>query len=231
MKALILAAGRGTRMMPLTADTPKPLLPVRGKPLLGYILDSLPPEIDEVLMVVGYRKEAIEEYCARAHTDKRFTFIEQDGPAGTGAALMLCRPYLAEGERFLLSFADDIFDRDSLTRCLAHPLCILVAPVEDPRRYGVLDVRPDGTAAGIEEKPEHPKSNLVAPGIYVLDTRIFAYPPAQSVSGEYYLTTMLEDLMRDHPVYTEKAGTWLTFAYPEDLDKAAALIAAGKVSF
>mgnify|MGYP001588082154 CR=1 FL=1 len=220
MKAIILAAGEGKRMLPLTLEKPKPMLLVSGKPLLEYIFECLPDEIDEIILVVGYKGEMIENYFGSNFYGKKIKYIVQTGVTGTADALKLCRPFLSNGERFLLMYTDDIYDKESISRCLKHPLSLLITEVSDPRRYGVVELHPDGTVAAIEEKPEKPKTNLIAPGVYVLDTDIFNYEPVRSPNGEYYLTTMLGDFLRDRKVYAEKGGFWVTIAYPDDLKAA-----------
>ena len=225
MKALILAAGEGKRMMPLTKDMPKPILTVLGKPLLEHIFESLPDEIDTIILVVGYKREIIEQHFGDHFGDKKIIYVVQNGFSGTADALKLCRPLLKDGERFLLTYADDIYDKESITRCLEHPYSLIITEVSDPRRYGVVELRNDGTVLNIEEKPEHPKTNLVAPGVYVLDTKIFEYEPTQT-KGEYYLTTMLDQFLKDHTFFAEKASFWATIAYPEDLQKAEELFRA-----
>lgn len=219
MKVIILAAGEGRRMMPLTKDTPKPMLRVLGKPLLEYIFESLPDEIDTIILVVGYKRELIEGYFGGYFSNKKIVYVVQEGVSGTADALKLCRPLLGADERFLLMYADDLYNKESITRCLNHQFSILVAEIADPRRYGVVELRGNGTVSNIEEKPEHPKTHLIAPGVYVLDTKIFNYEPTE-VKGEYYLTTMLDQFLKDHPVFTEKTSFWATIAYPEDLVRA-----------
>ena len=216
MKAIIAAAGEGKRMLPLTIEKPKPMLEVLGKPLLAYILESMPDEIGEILLVVGYKREVIQNYFGEAYGGRKISYIVQQKKTGTADAVFLCRPYLAEGERFLLSWADDIYDKGSITRCLSHEYCFLVAEASDPRRYGVILVNRDGSIKDIEEKPEHPKSNLIAPGIYILDTDIFDYSPAV-IQGENHLTPMLSGFAQEHKVYTEKTDFWVTIGFPQDL--------------
>lgn len=218
MKAIILAAGEGKRMMPLTKELPKPMLRVLGKPLLEYIFESLPDEIDTAILVVGYKREIIEKYFSNYFFGKKIVYVVQEGVSGTADALKLCRPLLSHDERFLLMYADDLYNKESITRCLKHPCSLIVAEVADPRRYGVVELREDGTVFDIDEKPENPKTNLIAPGVYVLDTKIFDYEPIET-KGEYYLTTMLAKFLKDYPVFAEETSFWATIAYPEDLKK------------
>ncbi|MDP2665462.1 MAG: sugar phosphate nucleotidyltransferase [bacterium] len=223
MKAIILAAGEGNRMRPLTEHIPKPMLTVLGEPLLLYIFESLPDAVTEFIIVVGYKKEVIQDYFGAAYNGKNITYVVQEEKTGTADALKLCHPLLADGERFLLSYADDIYDKESITRCLDHQYSLLVAETDEPERYGVVTLNKDRSVLDIEEKPTHPKSNLIAPGIYVLDTNIFEHEPTV-VKGEYYFTTMLDQFIKEHKVFVEKADFWVTIGYPKDLAKAEHLL-------
>jgi UDP-N-acetylglucosamine diphosphorylase / glucose-1-phosphate thymidylyltransferase / UDP-N-acetylgalactosamine diphosphorylase / glucosamine-1-phosphate N-acetyltransferase / galactosamine-1-phosphate N-acetyltransferase len=220
MKALILAAGEGKRMLPLTKEVPKPMITILGKPLLQYILESLPDEVSSIFLVVGYKRQMIQDYFGDSWNGKSITYLIQNKSTGTADALALCRLHLSDNERFLLMYADDIYDKESIVHCLQHPLSLLVAEVEDPRRYGVIEIDKQGIVTDLVEKPEHPKSNLIAPGVYVLDTHIFDYKPTKSSNGEYYLTTMLSQMIKDHPVHSAEVNFWLSFAYPEDIKSA-----------
>ena len=206
-------------MRPLTENTPKPMLMVLGKSLLFYIFQSLPDTITEFIIVVGYKKEVIQNHFGNAYNGKKITYVIQEKKTGTADALKLCRPYLNDGERFLLTYADDIYDAKSIVRCLEHQYSILVAETDEPERYGVVTLNADGSVLEIEEKPMHPKSNLIAPGIYILDTHIFDYEPS-ALNGEYYFTTMLNQFIKKHKVFVEKADFWVTIGYPHDIERA-----------
>src|SRR5262249_28083308 len=114
MKVLIFAAGLGKRMQPLTFEKPKPLLEVAGKPLLERLFEILPEEIAEIILVVGYKADMIRKYFGEEWHGRPITYILQEEPLGTAHALELCRKHLAAGERFLLLFADDLYDKESL---------------------------------------------------------------------------------------------------------------------
>jgi len=94
MKAVILAAGEGIRMRPLTINTPKPLLKIIGKPILEHIIDSFPNEIDEIIIVVGYLKDQIKNYFGSNWKSRKINYIFQKDKKGTAHALWLCRPLL-----------------------------------------------------------------------------------------------------------------------------------------
>lgn len=219
MKAIVLAAGEGNRMRPLTEHIPKPMLTVLGKPLLEYILESLPDAITEYIIVVGYKREVLQDYFGIVYKGKSITYVIQEKKTGTADALKLCRHLLTDDERFLLTYADDIYDAESIARCLNHQYSLLVVETTEPERYGVVTLNTDGSVFDIEEKPTRPKSNLIAPGIYILDTRVFDYEPS-ALNGEYYFTTMLDQFIKKRKVFAEKAVFWATIGYPHDLEKA-----------
>ena len=220
MQAVILAAGEGLRMRPLTLDLHKSMLPVLGKPLLHYIWESLPEIIDEVILVVGYKRETVQNYFGNEYLGKKITYVVQERKTGTARALQLCQSYLTDSQKFLLLYADDLHHGPSIEKCLAYDRSILVARVADPRKFGVIVVDEIGRVAEIEEKPIAPKSNLVACGVYVLDNQIFDYEPTQSPSGEYYLTDMIEQMIVDHPIFASETEFWQPVGYPEDLETA-----------
>jgi NDP-sugar pyrophosphorylase family protein len=224
MKAVILAAGRGKRMMPLTAEKPKPLLEVLGKPLIDHMIDILPLEVDELVVVVGYLGEMIRKHIGEVWKGKPVIYIEQKEQNGPAKALHLVRPHLAEGERFFFLFSDDIYDKESLTRMVKHPRAILVAPVENPERFGIVLMDDEGRILDIEEKPEVPKSNLAVTGVYLFDTHIFEYELQSHSNGEYFLPPIMLAMNKDYPIFVEKASLWIPIGYPEDLTNAEAIL-------
>lgn len=206
-------------MRPLTNDRPKPMIKILGKPLLHHIFDALPDEIDEVILVVGYLANQIKNYFGERFGRFTIKYVEQKKKLGTGHALHLCEDLLGE-DRFLMLYADDLQSKKDLTRCLNHPLSLLVKEVEDPRRFGVITADKNGRILEIVEKPERPVSNLASTGVKVLDSRIFKYPLVQHPNGEYYITYPLAQLAKENDIKAVKADFWLPIGYPEDLKKA-----------
>lgn len=220
MKAVIFAAGEGKRMHPLTLERPKPLVEVLGKPLIQHIWEVIPDAIDEVIVVVGYKREKMREFLGDEFLGKRVTYVEQDQPLGTAHALKLCKPYLEKEDKFLLMFADDLHGKEGVARCIEHDMALLVHFVDDPRRFGVVVPNENGTIKDIEEKPEHPKSNLVVTGVYVLTPKIFEYDAIHTKNGEFYLTEMIEGYIKQHPMHIVESDFWLPIAYPHDIARA-----------
>lgn len=215
MQAVILAAGEGKRMQPLTLERPKPLISVAGRPILEHIIDALPSEIDEIILVVGYKAEMIKEYVGDLYKGRAVKYVHAE-PLGTGYALAKAKSLL-RGDRFLLMCGDDIHGSRALQEALAHPLALLAAMHEEPSKFGVIELRADHSLASIVEKPEVPPTNLISTGAMVLDARIFDYGMTRQSNGEYYLTEPLGLLAAEHSVRVVEQEVWLPIGYPEDI--------------
>lgn len=207
-------------MRPLTNDTPKPMLFVSGKPLLLHMLDSLPEEINEIILVTGYLEEKIKAYFGEQFGRFRIRYIKQNEKKGTGDALFLCKPFFAKNERFLVMYADDLHSKKAIEEVIKHPLAILVKEVENPRAFGVITTDENGHIREFVEKPEVPPSNLVSIGVQLLDERIFSYPLEKHANGEYYLVDAVAHMARDYKIKTIHTDFWIPIGYPEDLKKA-----------
>jgi NDP-sugar pyrophosphorylase family protein len=226
MQAIILAAGVGKRMQPLTLSRPKPLVEILGKPIIEHIIDALPSQIDEVYIVTGYKGEMIRGRLGKQYGSRAIHYVEQDRQLGTAHAVSLARPFIVG--KFLLMNADDLHGPQALAEACRHPLALLVSPHDEPQRFGVVDRSEKGTLRAIVEKPETPMGNLVSTGALVLDERIFAYAPQEQSNGEYYLTDPLAQLAAEHEVHVIEQDFWVPVGYPEDIAKAeASLLARG----
>lgn len=224
MQAVIMAAGEGKRMRPLTLETPKPLIEVLGKPILERVLDALPDAVDEVILVVGYKADMIKERMGDSYGGRPIRYAHQWMAAGTAHALSVARPLITG--KFLLLNADDIQGKEALTEAVSHPLAILVAPHDRPQSMGVVSVREDGTLAEVIEKPENPVGNLVSTGGMVLDERLFTYEAARHESGEYFMTYPLNLLAKEHAVTVVTQPLWIPIGMPDDIKRAESLLAA-----
>ncbi len=222
MQAVIVVAGEGKRMQPLTFERPKPLIHVAGKPILEHILDALPKEIEEIILVIGYKGEMIRAHFGDSYKGIPIRYVHQWMPAGTAHALSMARPFI--NGRFLYMYGDDIHGAEALAEIVKHPLGMLAARHTDPTRFGVIEQNPDGTLKRIVEKPANPSSNLINPGGIVLDDRIFNYPAPRHESGEYYLTDPIASLAADYPVMVIEQPLWIPIGYPEDIDHAEQLL-------
>ncbi len=220
MQCVILAAGKGSRLRPLTETIPKPLVKVAGKTLLDHIVGALPSAVKELLIVVGYRGDMIREYCGNEFYGRPVTYIEQKEINGPAKALWLAKD-LIKG-RFLYMFADDIHGKEDLARSVSYTRSILATTSDFPERFGVIVRNPDGTIADMAEKPASPSSNLVATGPMVLDRNIFDFPPESPINNEYFMPEIIMRYKEKYPIAVVEQNLWLAIGYPEDIVKAEA---------
>lgn len=228
MQCVILAAGKGTRLRPLTDNTPKPLVEVASKPLLDHIIDAIPNAVTEFIIVTGYLGEQIREHCGDTYKGRKITYVHQAEQKGTGHALWLCKD-LIKG-RFLYMFADDIHGQDDLARAVSYTRSMLVLTTDKPERFGIAVRNPDGTLAEFVEKPEMPPSNLASTGVFVLDEKIFNYKLEKETKGEFYHTDVIKEYAKDYPIAVVEQRLWIPIGYPEDIENANQALAVKKKS-
>jgi len=218
MKVIILAAGRGERMRPLTDDTPKPLLKVAGKTFLDHIFDAFPPEIDEAVLAVGYLGDKIREYCGSRFKGRTIRYAE-GSLLGNAYSFLAARPFVEEGERFVVIYGDELVQRSELEACLKHPYAWLCYEVADPRKSGIATIDHAGRILEVVEKPERPSSSWAATGIAVADADLFGYAPEQYRGGDYYFSTLMNKFLKDHVVMAVRSSlSRPQLTCPEDLE-------------
>ena len=218
MQCIILAAGKGTRLRPLTENIPKPLVKVNEKTLLDHIVEALPSAVKELIIVIGYRGEMIKEHCGDNFHGHPVTYIEQTDINGPAKALWLAKD-LIRG-RFLFMFADDIHGKDDMARAVSYTRSIMATTSDTPERFGVIVRNPDGTIAEMVEKPSSPSSNLVATGPMVLDQYIFDFPPEAPINNEYFMPEIIMRYKEKYPIAVVEEQLWLAIGYPEDIARA-----------
>ena len=211
-------------MRPLTETTPKPLIKVCGKPLLQHIVEALPSVIDELILVVGYKKEQIEAFCGTEFLGKKVQYAVQNNFAGgTGDALLQTKD-LVTG-KFLFMYADDIHGDKALALAVEKDHAILGTFSATPELFGVLVKNDDGTLREILEKPKEPTSNTVNIGGFVLTPDIFNCTVEVSAEhGELLVTDMLTKYATTHPVTIVQQDIWIPVGKPEDIAVAESIL-------
>ena len=227
MKAVILAAGEGTRMRPLTANLPKPLLPVAGKPFLRHTLEAVRDSgIGEVTVLTGWQGHRIREMFGKGDgLGLSIGYEEQTERLGTAHAIGRLRDHVKGA--FLSINGDVVVSADALRRLVAHHkkvsgAVMAVAEVPDPRPFGVVEMS-DGMIAGLEEKPRSPRSNLINAGIYVFKPDIFRLIDAtpKSPRGEFEITDTLRSMIEARELHGFRLpGEWIDVGRPWDLLRA-----------
>jgi len=224
MQTIILAAGEGTRLRPLTLEMPKAMVPINGKPILEVILEQLKSvDITDVVVVVYYLKDKIMDYFGDgSKLGMKISYAVQEGIKGSADAVLCAEPFIHD-DRFLIIACDSLFETAHLPRLLAHKQgCFTCTRVEDARRFGVLLT--DGPrVVKIIEKPEVPPSNLVNLSVYLTDKSIFdaCRDVKEGIKGEKWLPDALQALMDKGHIYEyEICNNILDIGTPEQLAEA-----------
>ena len=222
MKGIVLAAGKGTRLYPMTKPVSKPLLPVYDKPLIYYpIAVLMQAGIREIMVIVPPGET--DTFKALLGDGSQFGvdmhYAEQPVARGIADALLIGREFVGD-DSVCLVLGDNIFYAPTLGSTLKKAAQNKVGAtvfgywVEDPRPFGVVEFGEDGKAISIEEKPRYPKSNYIIPGLYFYDNQVMeiAANLKPSARGELEITDVnLEYLRRDQlqVVPLQKDFTWL----------------------
>jgi bifunctional UDP-N-acetylglucosamine pyrophosphorylase/glucosamine-1-phosphate N-acetyltransferase len=216
MQAVILAAGEGTRMRPLTHATPKPMLPVADRPLVAHTADAaVAAGVDELILVVGYEAETVREYFGDEYRGVPVAYATQEEQLGTANAVKAARDHL-DGEFAVLN-GDDLYDPDGLADLFSGGPAVGTYEVEDPRPYGVFAIE-DGTVVDIVEKPDDPPSNHVNVGAYVFPAEARDWLDVeQSERGEEEITDVLQRVVEEFTVRTVPIERWLGVGRPWEL--------------
>lgn len=232
MKAVVLAAGEGVRLQPVTLTRPKHLIKVGGKPILEHCLKALKAcRVSEILIVVHFMADAIHNYLGDGEKfGLKIKYIEQKKVLGTGNAVSVAEPFVEDD--FLLVYGDLLFTADAVKKVVGlhkkekPAITMAVVPVEKPEDYGIIDLD-ESNVKRIIEKPirKEAPTNLANAGIYVFSTEIFEKVRETSASarGEWEITDAISLLLRDgKPVLAARVSRedWVDVGRPWDLLKA-----------
>lgn len=203
MQIIIPLAGLGSRLRPLTYTTPKPLVTVAGKTVLGHVLDSLQGvQIDDIVFIVGYLGEQIEKYVQDHFPQYRSHFVRQEELNGQSPAILLTRNIIHKD--VLIIFGDTVVEADltGLEAVNADGV-IFTKAVDDPRRFGVVKMDDDVITCFVEKPKEYVSNQAVGGVYYIKDSqKLFAAIDEQiardiQLKGEYFLADALQ-IMIDH---------------------------------
>jgi NDP-sugar pyrophosphorylase family protein len=226
-QAVIMAAGLGTRLRPLTETTPKPMLYVAGRPLLEHTIDRLPAEVTDVVLVVGYLREQIAEHFGSDWHGRRIHYAVQETMDGTAMAAHVARPKLLPGRFFVLN-GDDLYATADLETLGGYEHAMLVIPRETQGRFSCMCGDDGDTLTSITEACVVSHAHCINAGAYVLDHGYFDLPPAAIGKGEFGLPHTLAAMLA-YPVTLVRGTAWFPIGFPEDIPKATALIEEGGI--
>ena len=184
MKAVILAGGLGTRLLPLTETTPKPLVPLQNKPVMEYSIELLKKHgITDIIVTICYLSEKIKNYFGDGSKwGVNITYVEERQPLGTAGCVKFAKEFLED--TFIIISGDALTDFDLQKGIQFHEekdalMTIFMAKTKNPTYYGIMKVNDEGKIIAFKEKPKSNEvfSNIVNTGIYVVNPKIFSYFP------------------------------------------------------
>ncbi len=228
LKALVLAAGKGIRMLPVTEEFPKAMVEVAGKPILERILDMLGDAgIDEIVIVVGYKREQIMEYFGNEFKGMKIDYAIQEKQLGTAHAIGMAKPFMQDD---FISVNGDVLFEPSLIKELVkkngYDAIMVGRKVQDISRFGALEIE-NGFVRKIIEKPKpgETKSNIANLAAYKFSEKIFdaiERTPINPVRKEYEITDSLKIMLNEGVkiaclLYD---GLWIDISNAQDLEEA-----------
>lgn len=228
MQAVILAAGRGTRMEELTTAVPKPMLTVKGRTLLEHKFDALPDEVSDIVLVVGYRSDVIRSKYAGEYRGHKLTYVEQGELNGTAGALWSAKAVL--NEKFMVLNGDDIFSTADLKQCAqdSGSWKLLVQQTNEMHRAGSVELDDHANVKAIIEGDLGTGPGIASTNMFTLDTRLFTQPlvPKQPGSEEFGLPQTVVAAAKALGIKIEPIFTtdWIQINAPGDLAKATEIL-------
>jgi UDP-N-acetylglucosamine diphosphorylase/glucosamine-1-phosphate N-acetyltransferase len=216
MQAVILAAGQGTRMRPLTESTPKPMLPVADRPLVAHTADAaIAAGASELIIVVGYEADAVREYFGDEYDGIPVTFAVQDEQRGTADAVRAASDDI-DGD-FGVFNGDNLYDTEAITQLVEQRPAIAAVHVDKPQNYGVLSTA-GNRVTGIVEKPADPPSTLANAGAYTFPQEALDWLDVpESDRGEFEITDVVARVIDEFDVTSVELDRWLDVGRPWEL--------------
>jgi UDP-N-acetylglucosamine diphosphorylase / glucose-1-phosphate thymidylyltransferase / UDP-N-acetylgalactosamine diphosphorylase / glucosamine-1-phosphate N-acetyltransferase / galactosamine-1-phosphate N-acetyltransferase len=214
LQAVILAAGKGSRIYPMAVSKPKPLIEIANKPVLEHTLGQMVGLVTEAIIVVGYKKDMIIEHLGDNYKGIKLRYVIQENPKGTGQAVLITKPFITG--KFLVVNGDDLFSRKDMHSIAHCRNCILVKYKEDASAFGAVVVK-DGMAIDIVEKSKEFVSNFVNTGMYCFSPEVFPILETLKPSprAEYELTDAVKVLAAQGKMHAEEVqGHWIPVGYP-----------------
>jgi len=215
---LILAAGEGKRMHPLTYTRPKVMLPIANKPILEWnLINAMKSGITDFIFIVGYKSEMVRNYFQDgSNWDVSIEYINQGKPLGTGHAISVVEPFIEKD--FLILSGDTFLGSLDIQNVRKQSMSMGLCTVDHPEEYGIVKTENDAVVK-IFEKMNEPFSNLINAGIYHFQKEIFPFLKQIKLSkrGEYELTDAINLVAKEMKINAVLVNQWRDIGYPWDL--------------
>lgn len=217
MKALLLAAGLGTRLRPITNTIPKCLVPINAKALLEYWLENLTKVgVDEFLINTSYLSEQVEEFITRSKYSKQVTLVHEDELLNTGGTLLANQQFFND-EPFMLVHADNLcfcdfnaFIDSHKKRDLKSEITMMLFQSDDPSSCGIVELDSDNIVHKFHEKVENPPSDLANGAVYICEPSIFSFLDSLNKKDIDFSNDVL-------PSFMGKINTYINTTYHRDI--------------
>lgn len=230
MQVVILCAGRGVRMGALTENCPKPMLTIY-EGIDGPVLILYPKlhqlriaslrtgvTLDEIILVVGYKREVIQDYFGDAFEGVPLRYVVQEVLDGTAGSLALTQAYITGG--FMVMMGDDLYSFDDIERMMSLPWGVLAYQSNDASQFGLIETDAEGHVQRIIERPHGHATGLVNTGVYMLQPSYFDLPVVAISETEYGLPQTLMQLVGHVAIPLVITTDWHPIGKPEDLSDA-----------
>lgn len=225
MKAIILAGGYGSRLLPLTENKNKTMVEINGKPIIDYILNSISKTGITDLTIVA--NQFIDDI--RNHVGDKARFVREDSPKGVSNAIQLSRCG-NENSPILLWFADNLtnINLKNEVENFNRGALFLTREVEKPSDFGIVTIK-EGTIVDIEEKPSNPQSNIAIGGIYIFDETFWGKFDSVSQNSDFSISQVTRQYVIEKNAKFVSIGenSWLDCGTPENLQIAERLVSQG----
>jgi len=214
MKCVILAAGEGNRMHPLTYTRPKVMLPIAGKPILEWnLLNARAAGLKEIIFVVSYKSEMVREYFGDGNPwNVKITYVNQGKSMGTAHAIGTVEPFVSD---CIVLCGDTIFGTNDIKQIVKKGNKIGLVKIDNATDYGIVELKKNHVVK-IYEKMEHPLSNIINAGIYHFNKHIFdaIRKTEKSSRGEFEITDSINILASKEPIEGVFLKEWRDVVYP-----------------
>ena len=214
MKCVILAAGEGKRMHPLTFTRPKVMLPIANKPLIEYnIINAKKADVRDFIFIVSYKSEMVRNYFKDGKKwNVKIEYVNQGNPQGTAHAIGVVEKFVDD---FIVLSGDTIFGESDIKKIIGKKNSVGLFKVENPDEYGVVETKGDKIIK-IYEKMKDPFTDIINAGIYHFDKEVFNFikKTKKSPRGEYEITDTINMLTEKKEIKAVLLNEWRDVVYP-----------------